>query len=176
MSYSAYFNGTSSKIDCGVDFIGTKAFSFCGWMNIKSFGEGISSNSGFVIVNNQLHLFLASSSSRFGLTSNNFTSNAYAANNSIVLNQWLFVSLTRTAAGVVNFYLGDLTNAPAVSGTANQASGTPTAGSVNIYIGNNSSGTRSFDGLIPMISIHEATLTLNQITQIWSSTKNSIGN
>jgi hypothetical protein len=52
--------------------------------------------------------------------------------------------------------------------------GTPVAGTTNVIIGNNSGATRTFDGLIPMLQVFENVLTLEQITQIWSSTRSEI--
>jgi len=55
-------------------------------------------------------------------------------------------------------------------GSADQDSGTPTAGTTNIIIGNNNAQYRSFDGLINSMQIYEGILSLQDITRIWSST------
>jgi hypothetical protein len=77
-------------------------------------------------------------------------------------------------AGVVNFYIGNSTTAPALSGTANQSSGTPVAGTTNVFIGNNTGATRTFNGLIPMLKVYEGILDLPTITQIWSESLKDI--
>ena len=100
---------------------------------------------------------------------------SFSAVNSIKLNTWQFVSATRTAGGITNIYIGDLSNAPALSGAANQLSGTPVAGISNIIIGNSSTQDRTFDGNIPMLKVYEGILDIDTITQIWSETRKEIG-
>lgn len=171
-SYSADFDGANSAITLGSSIINDKAITFTGWVNLRSLGEGISSNSGYILNDTNIKLFLNSSSSRFGLSSNNFSTNAYAANNSIEFNKWIFLSFTRTSAGVVNFYIGSKDNAPALSGTADQASGTPTTSATATIIGNiSASGSRTTDGKISECKISEGILDLQTITQIWSESR-----
>jgi len=104
----------------------------------------------------------------------NISTVIFSANNSIILNKLQFVSITITSTGIANFYIGDLDNAPTISGTANQDSGTPTAGTTNVIIGNRVAQDRTFDGTIPMIRVYEGILTLEEITQIWSVTKKKL--
>jgi len=168
-SYSADFNGTTSKIDTGSDFIGTKAVTVCGWFRYRTgqIQPRMIDNGRFsasvVLVGNTLNV-----------TSDNYTSNPVSKAGAILINTWQFIAITRSVTGVVNIYIGDLSNAPTLSGTADQSSGTPVAGTTNVIIGNNSATTRTFDGLIPKLKVVEGILSLADITREWSSTRNEI--
>jgi hypothetical protein len=170
--YSASFNGTTSRINTGSDFIGTKAITVCGWINPTGWGGG---SLGAIIDNSRTILqkfAISATTGRIRLTSDNST---YATSaTGLITNQNQFICVTRTTAGVVNFYIGDSTTAPVISGTANQASGTPVAGTTNVFIGNNSAANRTFDGLIPMLDVYEGILDLSIITQIWSESRKEI--
>ena len=94
----------------------------------------------------------------------------YSSSNSISLNNWQFVSVTRTAAGLVTFRIGDNNGNMAISGAEGQDSGTPIAGTTSVIIGNNSGATRTFDGLIGEILTVEGILSDAQITRYYTST------
>lgn len=166
--YSADFNGTTSLIDTGSDLIGTKAVTVCGWIYPRSIGE----IEGRILDNGKTVLNVVTAG-RFGFYSNAFTNIALSASFAWSNNNLKFILITRTATGVVNFYIGDLSNAPSLSGTANQNSGTPVAGTTNVIIGNNSDATRTFDGNISMLQIYEGILDLDTITNIWSESRNN---
>jgi len=170
MGYACLFNGSTSKIDLGSDVIGTKAFTVMGW--IKPYGLG-GGGYGRVIDNTKVQLGMFNTDNKL-YYSNNGSTLAQSAVNSVLLNKWTFVVVTDEADGTVNFYIGDKNTAPALSGSADQASGTPEAGTTNIIIGNKSDRTRTFNGLIPKIKVVEGILTLNQITQVWSETRKEI--
>ncbi len=170
--YSSKYNGDTSKIDTGSDIIGTKEFTICGWAKRNGLGESIG---GVLLTNGTINLLLRSGGFD-RLQMYNGGDVAIGANNMIVNNKYLFFVVTRTSAGIANLYLGDLNNSPALTGSANQNTGSPAAGSTNVIIGNNAAQSSAFDGLIPMIKIHEGILSLQDITRIWSETKNLIGN
>jgi len=168
----ALFNGTTSLIDTKTDMIGTSACTVMGWIKPYSYGE---TSNGIILVNGKFDFGVSGAGNKdLQFTSNGFVSVVYSAINSIVLNKYQFVSITRTSAGVTNFYVGDLNTAPTLNGSADQASGTPAAGTTNVIIGNNSGASRTFDGLIPKLKVIEGILTLAEITQEWSSTLNKI--
>jgi len=106
---------------------------------------------------------------KISITSDNSTY-AHSAVSSVLVKKKQFVSLTREADGTVNFYIGDKNTAPALSGSADQDSGSPVSGTTSVYLGNNAAGARTFDGLIPELEVVEGILTLAQITQYWSHT------
>jgi hypothetical protein len=171
--YSASFNGTTSLIDTGSDFIETKAITVCGWIKLTGWGGG-----GYprIFDNGKTLLWINSTSKVIVLSATTSGAVVKSDDNSIFLNKSQFVAVTRTSAGVANFYIGDLDTAPALSGDANQTDGTPTAGTTNVIIGNNVAQTRTFDGLIPMLQVYEGILDLATITRIYTETKNLIGN
>jgi len=164
--YSADFNGTTSLIDTGSDFIGTKAVTICGWIyNTNSIGyQRILDNSKF----------------RLGLHSTNtvqVTSDqvrfVYSLK-TIPFNSWQFISLTRKVDGKTSFYLGDKSNSPVLNGSVDLDSGTPTVAASNVFIGSHPSGTIFFYGNIPMLKVYEGILSLEDISAIWSLTKGKI--
>lgn len=168
--YSAKFNGSTSKIDTGSDCIGTKAVTVCGWIKANSFGEG---SVGAICYNEKFVFRLNSLNNVFQLYSDGIT-NILSANNSISFGGFIFIAITRKIDGKASFYIGGGTTAPILSGSAEQSSGTPTAGTTNLIIGNNNAGTRTFDGLIPTVKIYEGILDLPTITKIWSETRKDI--
>jgi len=167
--YSSEFNGSTSKIDTGSDFIGTKAVTICGWIKAYSYGKA---NYGRIVDNGRL-FFLVDS----GLKSLRFSSNAASevtsAANSILLRKWYFVVVTRNASGLATFYIGNKTSAPVVSGE-NLNSGAPISGVNNVLIGDNATGLRTFYGNITNVKVYEGILSLEELTQIWSNTRDKV--
>ena len=164
--YSSEFNGSTSKIDTGSDFIGTKAVTICGWIyNTNSIGyQKILDNSKF----------------RLGLHPTNtvqVTSDQVKfvySPKTIPVNSWQFISITRKVDGKTSFYLGDKSNSPVLNGSVDLDSGTPTVAASNVFIGSHPSGTTFFYGNIPMLKVYEGILSLEDISAIWSLTKGKI--
>jgi hypothetical protein len=154
------FNGTTSKLDCGNydTLVGHK--SFIAWVKPYSFGENSLGN----IINNSKVVFgIYIVNARVYFNSDGST-NMYSANNSITLNKWNFVVVNRTSVGITNIYINGV-----LSGIANQSSGTPSAGTTNITIGNNSAGSLTQYGLIDNVRVVNGILTPAQIAQLYSS-------
>jgi len=168
-NYAAEFNGTTSLIDTGTDMISDKAVTVMGWIKPYSWGE----TSGRIINNDKCIFRVSSVNNNIRFTSDN-SGRIESATNSILFNKWQFVAVTRESDGTANFYIGDKDTAPAISGTPDTDSGTPSAGTTNVIIGNNAAATRTFDGLIPKLKVVEGILTLAQITQVWSETLKEI--
>jgi hypothetical protein len=164
--YSGLFNGSSSKIDTNVDFIGTNAVTFNVWCFLYGWGE--SGNGRFL--DNGKYRLLPYASNYLYFSSNGGADVVYSAASSMTLNKWIFISVTRKADGKATFYIGDLDTPPTQSGSADQDSGTPAAGTSNVIIGNNSGQTRTFDGLIPFVRIYSGILSDAELHQAWSST------
>lgn len=169
MSYGCFFNGVDSKIDLGSDMISDKTVTIMGW--IKPYGWGAFGN--FVYTNGKVICWVRDTEDNIGFSSNGSTTTK-SATNSITLNKLQFVAITRESDGTVNFYIGDKNTAPVLSGTADQDSGTPEAGTTSVILGNNSGATRTFDGLIPVLKCVENVLSLQEITRFWSSTLGEI--
>jgi len=166
--YSSEFNGSTSKIDTGSDFIGTKAVTICGWIKAYSYGKG---NYGRIVDNGKL-FFLVDGVSKSLRFSSNAALEVISAANSILLRKWYFVVAIRNA-GLAAFYIGNKTSAPVVSGE-NLNSGAPISGINNVLIGDNAIGLRTFYGNITNVKVYEGILSLEELTQIWSNTRDKV--
>lgn len=156
---SLNFSGASDKIDTGSDFIGTSDFTVSCWINPNN----LAGSTPWTIVDNGNFLFRVTTTSsipRLQASSDGSTL-VLSATASIVYNRWQHVVVTRTSAGVVNFYINGVLN-----GTADQASGTPASGSTNVIIGNNNAGTRRFSGRTNEACFWNRILTTNEISDL----------
>ena len=167
--YSSEFNGSTSKIDTGSDFIGTKAVTICGWIKAYSYGKG---NYGRIVDNGKL-FFLVDGVSKSLRFSSNAALEVISAANSILLRKWYFVVAIRNVSGLAAFYIGNKTSAPVVSGE-NLNSGAPISGINNVLIGDNAIGLRTFYGNITNVKVYEGILSLEELTQIWSNTRDKV--
>ena len=158
------FDGADDYVDTGSDWIGTKAITVTGWIKPSSLGE----TAGRIIDNGKFSFSLFSSNNQFYITSDGGSSYPVSAVGSITFNQWNFVAGTRATDGTVNLYIGDVNTPPTLSNLADQASGTPVAGTTNVIIGNRTATDRTFDGSMYDLQIHEGVLTTTQITDIYN--------
>lgn len=147
------FNGTTSKIAyTGMNGL-TGDISIAGRFYLQNIASGriIDTSLLFVVI-----------STTIGFTRNG--GGNQAVSNSIATKTWYNYVITSTSIGVTNFYINAVAN-----GTANQAAGTPTAGT-DWVIGNRAAGDRQFDGIIEPIRIYSRILDLDEISLL-----NSIG-
>jgi len=159
---SMRFDGADSKLDCGSELAGSGDVTIISW--IKPFSRG---ESGFsrIVDNNKLICFMTTNN-RISTSSDGGVTQVNSSNDSIVFLEYSCVIITRTSAGVVNFYVNGV-----LSGSANQDSGTPAAGTTNFLIGNDNTQVRTFDGNIPITKLVSSILTTKQIEQYYNSTK-----
>jgi len=155
--YVAEFDGDDDNVDCGSDFIGTSALTICAWIRPLNAGEG---NAGRIIDNGKTIFRTHLMGTKLAFTNDDSTTE-YSGTSSITYHKWQHVAVTRTAAGTVNFYVNG-----ALSGTANQASGTPVAGTSNVFIGNESDGSHAFDGEIDDVRIYNKVLAVDKIRRV----------
>lgn len=113
-------------------------------------------------------LRLVSASSYVQLSRNGATL-ATSAVSSISLNTAYVIVVTSTSAGTTNFYING-----ALSGTADQSAGSPTAGGAT-YLGNRADLTRGFDGDIGTVQVFNRILPTNQITAYTKYLRNKWG-
>ena len=153
------FDGATSKVDCGDpdDLTGDKTFA--AWIKPYSLGEIANGR----IVNNGKLILWIQGNNRFAFRSDGLTS-AISADYAVDLDMWQFVCVTRTSAGVANIYKN-----ATLTGSADQSSGTPVAGTTNLTIGNDASSATGWDGLIGPVKIYEGILTAEEISQLHSS-------
>jgi len=149
------FDGTDDYVDLGTDMIGTGADSVSAWIYLDSYGEG---NLGTIVANGELYFYLSTANAQIRFMSDGSVSIGSDLN-SILLNRWYHVVVTRDATGAnTNFYINGV-----LSGTPNQNSGTPTAGAFNVLIGDGVAPTEHFDGKIDEVAIYDKALTAQEI-------------
>ena len=159
--YSANFNGDTSYITAGSDFIGTENVTVNAWVKAMSYGE---SDAGAILRNGKFDFYLRGSIyNAIRVSSDGSVTNSSGPFSG--LGNWRLISFTRTSAGIVNTYLNGVQ-----VGSVNSNSGTPVAGST-IYIGNYAGLGAGFRGRIATLSIHKGIMTTTRISQIYSSQK-----
>ena len=137
------FDGSDTKMDCGSDFIRARALTISTVIRLDSFGEGAVArllDNGSTILSNWGGAY---GTWRF---SSNGSTRCTAQTGIGVFGEWYLIIVTRSLTGVTNFYINGI-----LSGTANQNSGTPVAGTTNVIIGNNLEQNYTIDG--PMASM-----------------------
>lgn len=155
------YNNSSSKLDAGSFGDLTGDLTILAW--IKPFGWG-EDGTGRILDNGKLKYGVIITNDRMFITSNSTL--VYSANNSIDLNKWQFIAVTRTSAGIVNHYINGI-----LSGTPNQNSDTPVAASTNLFIGNKEAVSATFNGNIPIVKIVSGILSTKQIENYYNATK-----
>jgi len=159
---SITFNGTTSKVDCGSEVVGVGNITLLAWFNAVGYGE---TNVGRIVDNGKFWARVNSTGSKITVTSDGVTE-VSSADDSAPTATEVFVAVTRTSAGVVNIYKNGV-----LSGSADQASGTTEAGSTNLFIGNNSGASATFDGTLSHVRVFNKILTLEQIGQLYNTEK-----
>jgi hypothetical protein len=162
------FNGSTSyltKASAADNLTGHISGSF--WINLSSFGEGVSGsdNYGDVLIsyngsNKKMVGYCIGSNStglgKFCLTRMGSTE-ATSATSSISLNKWYHIAFTSTLTGITNIYVNGV-----ISGTINQNAGTPAAGTT-LIIGNSIDGNISLQGCVENLKIWKSILSAEQI-------------
>jgi len=153
---SLSFNGTTSYVDLGADFIGTGDITYIEVMKPLNIGEG---NAGRCIDNGKFIIY-QNAANTIKLVSDSTTA-ASSADYALKYGSWNTVAITRTSTGVVNFRINGVAN-----GTADQSSGNPVAGSTNVFLGNSSANIRTFNGSKKLVLIFNRILTAEEIDNI----------
>lgn len=123
---------------------------------IKLWGWGGTTN-GRIFTNSSIIVWTSSAGQSIGLSRDNTVTGISSANSSISLNRWHTVTIASTSSGVTNFYIDGV-----LSGSANQAGGTP-GSSTSWIIGDNGSFTRALQGEISDLRIYNRVLTAQEI-------------
>ncbi len=160
--YAQKYNATNSRLDLGTfnTLVGDK--TFIAWVKANSKGEG----SAGKIMDNGKFTFRVGGTDRI-LVSSDGSISAQSNDNAITLNEWILFVVTRTSAGLTTLYKNGILE----GGMTNETSGTPVAGSTNIFIGNNNGTTATWDGLINAERIYDGILSTQEISQIYTSEK-----
>jgi hypothetical protein len=154
------FNGITSKLDAGNynSLIGNKTVIF--WAKLRSAGDG-----GFGrILDNSSFVMYTETNRTLSFSRNALSSNISSASSAFNYYKNFMVVVTSTSAGVGNIYINGV-----LSGTANQAGGTPLAGTTNLLVGNNAAVTRGLNGQLSGIRIIDGILTVNEIAELFNS-------
>ena len=183
--YSAEFNGSTSTIvtDSTDPTIWQNGFTLVAWVNLKTLGGGsygrILDKSDSTTAGNGFLMSIEGGTKNAYLQINaGDVSATRSAVNSVELNKWIFLSLTVNAASQINYYIGDLNNAPIQSGNVNMNLSKTISGITTtnpLTIGNRSTVLdRGFGGKIKMAKAYSGVLSLEDLTQIWSSTRGKV--
>jgi len=148
------FDGVDDALVKTGDKIGTGGCTVFAVIKPRGWGA-----SGRIIDNSQFIVNVNGTSNNINVTSN-FNDSAVSATNSIALNSSYIVAVTRDTAGLINIYINGT-----ISGTANQSSGTPVAGS-DTYTGNRAAFDRAFDGWLGSALIYSSVLTYDQMNNV----------
>jgi hypothetical protein len=151
------FDGRTSYLDTGSDFVSTKAMTISAWVYAHSYGE---SGQGRILDNGSTILKVPNVD-HLAFSSDGQVTTAHSEFGSFPPNGWIHVVVTRTSTGAATFYINSL-----VSGTANQSSGTPAAGTANVLIGGDSA--HAWDGFIDDVRIYNRVLSPDEIKQLYT--------
>ncbi len=157
------FDGVNDLVDTGAsDWINTSALTVSAWIRPKSHGEG---GAGSILDNRKaiFGMYDGAGTNAVTFSSNAGVTTAKSANGSVPFNKWTHVIATRDASGVVNFYVNGT-----LSGTANQNSGTPAAGTVGVQIGNTVFLSRTWDGYIDDLRVYNRVLSATEAKQLYN--------
>ncbi len=146
------FNGDTSSIDLGSDFVdvGADSVSFLVKMN-SSGGAG----AGSIISNGKFIVFGTANSIAF--TSDAGGSFIEVPAGDIIYGEWNHVVCTSDAAGAGVIYIN---GNPADAG----ATGTPASGLSNVFLGNRSAGDRGWDGDIAEVEFFNYQMTQAEVS------------
>jgi len=131
--------------------------TFVAWINPAGLGQG---SAGKMFSNGQLYVRIVNTG-RIGVTNNNGTL-YYPAVNTVPLNQWNHILITRLANGTTVIYTNGKLGTPYAGSTA-----TPVAGG-NIAIGNNEGAGGSYDGQIARVELYDKILSRVEIASSYN--------
>lgn len=165
VGYGVKFDKINSRFDAGTDPIGTGAMTCVVIANPRSSGEN---NTGRIFDNGKC-VFYVTPTNRLGFSSN-FSTFINSGTNGVYFDDTFYnLAVTRTAAGVANFYVNG-----SLSGTANQSSGTPAAATTNLFLGASSAGASTFHGSFIELIIFDTVLTATQIGTLYQEMYNEL--
>lgn len=161
--YAMKFNGSTSKIDTGSDWIGTKACTVSAWIKPYTKGE----IDGQILYNSKFY-FGITTANRF-IFSRNYSNFIVSALSSVQFYSYMNITVVSNLSGVSTFYLNGIVN-----GTVNQNAGTPVAGG-SMIVGNSSTPIFTFDGLISQLQVWDRVFTAEEVAQVFSSQRKLYG-
>ncbi len=163
------FDGVDDYVDVGAsDWLGTGDLTISAWIYPKSHGEN---GNGSIIDNRKLvfGMYDTAGANTIVISSDADATYAKSANGSVPFNKWTHVIATRSSSGVANLYVNGV-----LSGSANQNSGTPAAGSLGVQIGNTIITSRTWDGYIDDLKVFNKILTASEARLLYSQSQSKI--
>jgi hypothetical protein len=157
------FDGSTSEVDCGDYNDLTGDITVLAWVRLHSKGA-----SGRILDNGKLVIRQTANPINYYAFSSDNTTWATNSVMDIQFGDWNFVAWTRKADGKTAIYW----NADIIASSAD--SGTPTAGTTNILIGNSAVGNLH-DGELPETIVLSGLLTAAEISQYYTATKHLYG-
>ena len=152
------FDGGDDYVQTSSSVISTTDVTISSWIYLKSFVS-----IGQILTNGSTIFRTVGVNKRLEFSSNNFTTTSHSGTNSLLLNTWYHVTVTRNNSNQANFYINGI-----LVGTANQNSGTPVSGSYNIRIGAISVSTQNQDGTIDDVRIYNRALSASEVKQLYN--------
>jgi len=161
---AALFDAATDRIATASDWLGTGDLSCTAWVYLHSYG--FAANGSGRLFDNGKQYFTTNASSQCLYFTSNPPNGTYTPVGSLLLNRWVHVAVTRTRTGIANFFIDGKR-----AGNIDQFSGTPAAGTTNVFIGNNVTLERGWKGLIDDERFYAALLSPWAVNQIYNLTK-----
>lgn len=159
------FNGSTSKIDCGSYNGLTGDITVCAWIKPMRYGQAGGGTYAYCIHNAKLITGVILAGGTFkAFALSDASTLVYSAASSLILSKWNHLVFIRKSDGKCTCFINGIS-----SGTVDQNSGIPAAGTANICIGNAVTGSFTFDGLIATTKIYSGILSAQEINEIYSS-------
>jgi hypothetical protein len=156
------FTSDSSKIDCGNYNDLTGDITYIAWCKRNSNGRSVLQAR---YLDNGKLIIRATSANDLAVTSDGTTPYSVSIED-VPKREWFLLTITRKADGTVAIYYdGKEIN------TDTSSTGTPVAGTSNIFVGSEDNGNRGYDGCIAETIVIDGLLTVEEISQYYSSTK-----
>jgi len=152
------FDGSDDYINCGDDFLGTGALTIMAWIRPTAFGT-FPNYQKTIVGNTKVRFETYGSGDKLRFSSDG-TTLVYSAASSITLHEWQHVAVTRDANGAANFYVNGV-----LSGTADQASGTPIAPAAGVGVLISYPTATVFAGAMDDVRIYNSVKPVYQIRQ-----------
>jgi hypothetical protein len=166
----AIFDKVNDYINCGgkvtdgTDWIGTGPLSIGVWIYARSHGEGDEGR----ILDNGKTIFQVydhpKTERHFRFSSDGGTTWGSTNGNVLNLHEWQHVGVNRDANGQCDIYVNG------VFSMKNLSSGTPVAGTTDVYIGNDSGTSYTFDGLMDDMRVYNRELSAREWRQLYEYT------
>jgi len=155
------FNGTSSKLDCGAydTLVGNKTIIAWVKMNRTTANQVIFGNTSGII-------YGVGYADRLFYFSRNYSATPSSLTSVFEWGKWVQVAVITKSDGKTTHYINGV-----VSNTADQNAGTPVAGG-SMVLGFNDA--KYFNGRIASVKIYDGILSIDELTQEWSSTRKNI--